>query len=879
MNHSPAAAADTGGAPQNAATVCLVTDTSPGPAVRHGLEKLREAIAARGAAMPPSAATLAEARGSVAIVAGLAGGQGQAAALCRELKLDAPAGAEALRVHRTKRGDMQVLLVCGSDDRGLMYALLDVARLVGCAASPADVLSEVKDVAEKPAVSERALSKYTMQRAYFESYFHDPAYWAEYLDTLAASRFNTFVLIFGYENGGYFAPPYPYFVDAAGFDGVRVVGYSAERQKRNVESLNRIIRMTHDRGMNFTLGIWDHIYRGGVQGPTADARKPTPGLVWGLTQDNLVAYTNAALAGFLQEIRGIDAIQFRMHGESGLKRGEMDTFWTNVFRVMNQHAKGMRFDARAKEFPDSLIDKALQMGVPMRICTKYWAEQMGMPFHPTHVNVQDQHNRRHGYADLLRYPQRYKMDWRLWNGGTTRVLLWGDPEYVRRFADSTRLYDGDGYEVNEPLATKMQDHPHDEQPFDLMPPARRYYTYEFERYWHFFQVFGRVGYNPDTAAELWDREFERRFGREAGPLVERGLHAASWVLPRINACVFPYSSFPTTRGWAEMQRRGDLPQYAAAEASDTEQFLNMREAARLHLEGKTSAKVWPEQTARWFAATAAEVLRCADEAEKCVGDKRSKEFDSTMADLRILANLSEFHARRIPAGLAWCRYTLTKDPAAMDEAINCEARAMEAWERIVAAAGDFYAKDLKFGNRGAGLSGHWADQLAALKAGLVKLKAQRADLPAAATDPAKVGPGAAAATAPAQVGPGAVASTPGDAEPPAVTHEPVTSLPVAKPLKLAAQVRDASGVAWIRVRYRGVTQFEDYKTIDMRRVEQSDTFEAEIPAAEIDPKWDFMYFIEAMDAAGNGCIWPDLLKRTPYVIVHLDRRAATAAQP
>ncbi len=32
---------------------------------------------------------------------------------------------------------------------------------------------------------------------------------------------------------------------------------------------------------------------------------------------------------------------------------------------------------------------------------------MGLPFHPTHVHPQDQHNRRHGYADLLRYPQRY----------------------------------------------------------------------------------------------------------------------------------------------------------------------------------------------------------------------------------------------------------------------------------------------------------------------------------------------------------------------------------------------------------------------------------------------------------------------------------------
>ena len=139
-------------------------------------------------------------------------------------------------------------------------------------------------------------------------------------------------------------------------------------------------------------------------------------------------------------------------------------------------------------------------------------EQMGLPFHPTHVNPQDQHNRRHGYADLLRYPQRYQMNWRLWNGGTARVLLWGDPEYVRRYRRSTALYDSPNWDVQEPLATKMEAQRPDLPPFDLMPAQYRYYDYEFERYWHFFQVWGRLGYNPDTPAEVWQHEFRRRFG-------------------------------------------------------------------------------------------------------------------------------------------------------------------------------------------------------------------------------------------------------------------------------------------------------------------------------------------------------------------------------
>ena len=77
----------------------------------------------------------------------------------------------------------------------------------------------------------------------------------------------------------------------------------------------------------------------------------------------------------------LDAIQFRMHGESGLKRSEMEGFWTDVYKMMKQTRPDLRFDARAKNFPDALIDRAHEIGVPIRLCTKYWMEQMGLPFH------------------------------------------------------------------------------------------------------------------------------------------------------------------------------------------------------------------------------------------------------------------------------------------------------------------------------------------------------------------------------------------------------------------------------------------------------------------------------------------------------------------
>ena len=85
----------------------------------------------------------------------------------------------------------------------------------------------------KPYVAERGVSIYTMQKADFESRFFNEDYWARYFDMLARDRFNTFVLIFGYENAGYFAPAYPYFFDVEGFPEVRVTGLTKEQQQRN----------------------------------------------------------------------------------------------------------------------------------------------------------------------------------------------------------------------------------------------------------------------------------------------------------------------------------------------------------------------------------------------------------------------------------------------------------------------------------------------------------------------------------------------------------------------------------------------------------------------------------------------------------------------
>ncbi len=196
--------------------VSLVVGDSTAKPVQHGMGKLKLALQQKGIALAVTASVRA-ANGDAVVVAGLTSGSSAAARLISELGRTPPTAPESLLIRKFKRDGKTVVLVAGADARGLMYALLDVADRVGWAKSGEQPFSEVRDAEEKPYAPERALSLYTFNRAYWESRFYDEAYWARYLDLLAQNRFNSLVVIFGYENGGFLAPCYPYFFDVPEF--------------------------------------------------------------------------------------------------------------------------------------------------------------------------------------------------------------------------------------------------------------------------------------------------------------------------------------------------------------------------------------------------------------------------------------------------------------------------------------------------------------------------------------------------------------------------------------------------------------------------------------------------------------------------------------
>jgi len=303
-----------------------------------------------------------------------------------------------------------------------------------------------------------------------------------------------------------------------------------------------------------------------------------------------------------------------------------------------------------------------------------------------------------------------------------------------------------------------------------------------------------------------------------------------------------------------MNHQDSLPKYADEEGSDIQQFLNVKDEARRLLTGADTAMRRPEENSAWFARIGSEILSHVAEAQKGIDDRNGKEFISTVTDLKILAGLARYHSWRLRAGVAYNLYREAGNLANFDEAIAYERRAVEAWRGIVTVAGDVYRDDLAFGAHNVGFRRHWKEELGLIQTEFAQLQEERAK--AVQRKDAQPAP---------RVLPWA------EGELPSVALTPIEAAVPGHDVEIAARITSPDGVKWARLRYRHLTQYEDYQTAGLSLDGKSGLYKGRIPAAFIDPQWDLMYYIEVVDGSGDGRMYPDLDTETPYVVLPVKR--------
>jgi hypothetical protein len=571
-------------------------------------------------------------------------------------------------------------LISGADLRGLMYGLLEAAaqiretgRLVRTSGAPATPIRGIR---------------YLLHNRDLENdWYFSREYWNDFFAMLARNRFNRFNLVFAHQTD-YLAPPYPYWVTVEEFPQVRVPGLSNAERERNLEMLCYISQTAADHAVDFTLGVWEHNVQRGM--------KPT---VEGLTPENIGPYSYAALRKVLAACPAIRSVQMRTNSESGIPDVQQVEFYRDhIFRAIHDAGRRVTLDLRAWALAGNMLEAAKAADVPLRVSSKYWAEDLGRPYQPAETFAN------YSYMNLLEKPRPYDFYWEIWALGSHRLLLWGDPDFVRRAVPTFTLAGAAGFEIDPPLAQKgFGNRPGKWGVFTEAQKDRAFWRWEFERYWMYYLLWGRLSYDPKAPEKIWTSELKKRFGA-AAPDVLAAYQAASGV---VNEIVAAHMADPNMYIWPEINPGGLLDAYINVKPSDWRYVASIPEAVRNRLEGIASAKQTPQDTAELLRGRAVKI-EAAIAKVRAKMPEGNREWRSTEPDFEVLALLARYHAHKQIAAFETAWFDQTSDGAALETAHREIAAAIPVWEKLAALTDDLYPAQMAFGPDDIG---HWKDKL------------------------------------------------------------------------------------------------------------------------------------------------------------------------
>ncbi|HEV2444613.1 MAG TPA: hypothetical protein VGS58_01770, partial [Candidatus Sulfopaludibacter sp.] len=518
---------------------------------------------------------------------------------------------------------------------------------------------------------------------------------------------------------------------------------------------------------------------------------------------------------------------------------------------------------------------------PVTVSPKFWAEHNGMPYHQADIREQEvpkgaatglmalssgsRSFTRYGVADLLREDRRYDIVHRIWPG-TQRMLLWGDPEWTAAYSRAFTFCGSKGVEIFEPLSFKGRRG-------SGLPGGRCAYAeaglktrWDWEKFLYTYRVWGRQLYNPETAADGWQRLLRNQLGEAAGK-AEGALANASRILPIVTTAHLP--SAANNNFWPEMysnqpivnagkNRYSDTPSpkvFGNVSPLDPQLFSRINDFGDQLLGSERSGKYSPIEVAQWLEDRGLAADTLLAEAGKLAGPQPSSAFRRLSTDVAIEARLGIFFATKFRAAVLYRIHERTGDRAALEEAINAYRSARNIWAQIAARAKGVYVSDMTVGEL-PWLRGNWSDRLAAIDDDIADMVA-RLNTSGPSGNPQVLPAIREALGKPQRISGG-------------IVHKPVERFQPNQWLDLSLTAE--APLASARLYYRHVNQAERFQALTMTA--STGRYTASLPPDYTNTPYPLQYYFELRLSADVAWLYPGFapnLANQPYFVA---RRAA-----
>ncbi len=388
--------------------------------------------------------------------------------------------------------------------------------------------------------------------------------------------------------------------------------------------------------------------------------------------------------------------------------------------------------------------------------------------------------------------------------------------------------------------------------------------WDWQKYAYSLRVWGRLLYDPNTEADVWQRAMRQEFG-PAGDDLETALATSSRILPTVTTAHAPSAGNNTY--WPEVylnhslvdaSRSGpysDSPTprvFSTVSPLDPQLFYRMIDFADDLLKGQRSGQFTPIEVAQWIEDYAATAKASLERGESRATGKERPEYRRLAIDIAVAADLGRFFGAKFRAGVLYCIFERTGDRGALEQALTSYRVARDVWAAIAERTRGVYMDDITVGESRV-LRGCWAERLADIDTDIAAVEAKRDSAKPAQTE----GP-IARAIAEAVGRPG---------------KRMVTGRHTSKqrfqpgrevPLDFVADREYASA----KLHYRRVNHAERWQSAPMKA--DGPLWTAAIPAEYSDSPYPLQYYFELAEGPASAVLYPgfgETLAGQPYFVV------------
>lgn len=588
----------------------------------------------------------------------------------------------------------KVITIYGGDPRGMIYGALALAESL----ANGTPLTEITAATAAPHQSFRGIKFNLPWDTYRPSSaldqhvetVKDLEFWAAFLDMMVANRFNAISL--------WNIHPYSYMIRPRNFPEASPW---TEEQFAEWQQLYRgIFRLAKERGLDTYIVSWSIFVNQAFSEAHGVATHNFYPHYYGPgdTSEIVRRYLRESVTQVLEEYPDLDGIGLS-HGEGmgGMTPQERQDWMDDVII-----AGALAVDRPVKlihRAPFSAnLDSAGSTSSTAEVITRRAMERLGdafdgpiwveMKFNWSHAhstpNLEKVHGGKLGDTYFKPEPQNYKVTWQARNEDFF-ALRWGVPDFIREHIarNGSPSYVG-GYFTGSECYIPALD-------YFTAGDAEVDWRWAFERQWLFYQLWGRLLYDPSTPDTVFQAGYTRRYGPAAAPLLEAMTLASSTQLRLASLYDARWDFTLYSEGFLALQ--GDTTRYIGVDAlinqaTMASEYVSVAQFVAADLAGVTFAedRVTPPELIAWLERDNRRALQLVESVN--VADNPS--LHQEVADIKTWAHLGLHLAAKLRGALALQTYRARGAAEDQAAAIAHLETALVHWDEVIAITRPLY---------------------------------------------------------------------------------------------------------------------------------------------------------------------------------------------